>query len=187
MTSHTGNSWTVSPRCATSRVVSDVPAWKMTWSTGNTWDAVHGHSWLLTAEPGCWVSRHPSWNWSQLYHQNNNMGVFHSVPDPRGQKWHIKVKILRNFIFWSAGCSLLRAEGFFCNLDVLYWVVFDQIFFCFFSAVIFFSIFGHQNTGSVSNEYGSEILFFQIGKALMQIRVWLSILILIYVRIKPLN
>jgi hypothetical protein len=24
------------------------------------------------------------------------------------------------FIFWSAGCSLLRAEGFFCGLDVLY-------------------------------------------------------------------
>ncbi len=23
-------------------------------------------------------------------------------------------------MFWSAGCSLLRAEGFFCNLDVLY-------------------------------------------------------------------
>ncbi len=26
----------------------------------------------------------------------------------------------RNLMFWSAGCSLLRAEGFFCNLDVLY-------------------------------------------------------------------
>jgi hypothetical protein len=26
----------------------------------------------------------------------------------------------RNFMFWSAGCSLLRDEGFFCNLDVLY-------------------------------------------------------------------
>ncbi len=25
-----------------------------------------------------------------------------------------------NFIFWSAGCSLLRAEGFSCSLDVLY-------------------------------------------------------------------
>ncbi len=29
-------------------------------------------------------------------------------------------KKLRNFMFWSAGCSLLRAEGFFCNLDILY-------------------------------------------------------------------
>jgi hypothetical protein len=23
-------------------------------------------------------------------------------------------------MFWSAGCSLLRAEGFFCSLGVLY-------------------------------------------------------------------
>ncbi len=23
-------------------------------------------------------------------------------------------------MFWSDGCSLLRAEGFFCNLDILY-------------------------------------------------------------------
>ncbi len=27
--------------------------------------------------------------------------------------------IVSNFMFWSAGCSLLRAEGFFYNLDVL--------------------------------------------------------------------
>jgi hypothetical protein len=25
----------------------------------------------------------------------------------------------RNFLFWSTGCSLLRAEGFACSLDVL--------------------------------------------------------------------
>ncbi len=31
-----------------------------------------------------------------------------------------KTKKFRNFMFSSAGCSLLRAEGFFCNLDVLY-------------------------------------------------------------------
>jgi hypothetical protein len=23
-------------------------------------------------------------------------------------------------MFWSVGCTLLRAEGFFCNMDVLY-------------------------------------------------------------------
>jgi hypothetical protein len=41
-------------------------------------------------------------------------------PDPGGQKWPTKTeKNLRNFIFWSAGCSLLRAEGFFCSLDIL--------------------------------------------------------------------
>ncbi len=27
---------------------------------------------------------------------------------------------LMNFIFWSAGCSLLRAQSFSCSLDVLY-------------------------------------------------------------------
>ncbi len=60
----------------------------------------------------------------------------------------------RNFPFWSAGCSLLRAEGFFCNLDGLYggpgigkFVVFDPNFF--FSCK-FFPIFGHQNPGSGS-------------------------------------
>jgi hypothetical protein len=30
-----------------------------------------------------------------------------------------KEKIYGNFMFGSAGCSLLRAEGFFCSLDVL--------------------------------------------------------------------
>ncbi len=29
-------------------------------------------------------------------------------------------KKFRNFIFWSVGCFLLRAEGFSCSLDVLY-------------------------------------------------------------------
>ncbi len=29
-------------------------------------------------------------------------------------------KTLINLILWSAGCSLLRAEGFSCSLDVLY-------------------------------------------------------------------
>ncbi len=29
-------------------------------------------------------------------------------------------KKFKNFMFWSAGCSLLRAEVFFCNLNVLY-------------------------------------------------------------------
>jgi hypothetical protein len=31
----------------------------------------------------------------------------------------ILIQELINFIFSSAGCSLLRAEGFFCSLDVL--------------------------------------------------------------------
>jgi hypothetical protein len=60
----------------------------------------------------------------------------------------------------------LRAEGFFCTLDVLYGglgigklsVVFDQNKYIFFSAVNFFLIFGHQNPGSGSNECGSATL-----------------------------
>ncbi len=38
----------------------------------------------------------------------------------RAKMTHKSRKKLRNLMFWSAGCSLLRAEGFFCNLDVLY-------------------------------------------------------------------
>ncbi len=40
--------------------------------------------------------------------------------DPGGQNDPQKQKKLRNFMFWSAGCSLSSAEGFFCNLDALY-------------------------------------------------------------------
>ncbi len=42
-------------------------------------------------------------------------------PNPGGQKWSTKFeKKLINFILWSAGCSVLRAEGFSCSLDILY-------------------------------------------------------------------
>ncbi len=42
-------------------------------------------------------------------------------PDPGGKKLHqINRKKDRIFIFWSAGCLLLRAEGFSCTLGVLY-------------------------------------------------------------------
>jgi hypothetical protein len=38
----------------------------------------------------------------------------------RAKATHKSRKNLRNFMFLSAECSFLRAEGFFCNLDVLY-------------------------------------------------------------------
>ncbi len=42
-------------------------------------------------------------------------------PDLGGKKiTRIKYNFFRNFTFRNAGCSILRAEGFFCNLDVLY-------------------------------------------------------------------
>jgi hypothetical protein len=56
-------------------------------------------------------------------------------------------------MFCSAGCYLLRAESFFCNLDVIYgglgigkmdFLIKKNYFFL---AVNFFSIFGHKNPG----------------------------------------
>ncbi len=38
----------------------------------------------------------------------------------RAKITHIRRKKLRNLMFWRAGCSLFRDEGFFCNLDVLF-------------------------------------------------------------------
>ncbi len=44
-----------------------------------------------------------------------------SNPDSGGQKWPTKIEDkFRSFMFWSAGSSLLKTEGFFCSLDVLY-------------------------------------------------------------------
>ncbi len=37
----------------------------------------------------------------------------------RAKITHKSRKKLKKFMFWSAGCSLLRAECFFCSLDVL--------------------------------------------------------------------
>ncbi len=70
----------------------------------------------------------------------DSMEFLDPYPDPRGQKW----KKLINFIFWSAGCSLLRAEVFSCSLDIEncnFW--YKKFFIC-----IFFFSFRHQNPGS---------------------------------------
>jgi hypothetical protein len=66
--------------------------------------------------------------------------------DPQKQKFVLKVHVLK---CWIIGWPFLRAEGFFCNLDILVLygglgigkLQFDQKIFYFFSAVI--SIFGH--------------------------------------------
>ncbi len=93
----------------------------------------------------------------------DSMGSLDPYPDSRGQKWHRKKrKQLIHFIFWSAGCSLFRAESFFWSSDVLYGglrisklQLFDpkkrnnfQLF--------FFSFFDHQNSGSVSGSGSNE-------------------------------
>jgi hypothetical protein len=52
-------------------------------------------------------------------------------------------------MFSSAGCSLLRAEGVYCTLDVLYGGLgISKLQFLI--SCKFFSIFGHQNPGSGS-------------------------------------
>ncbi len=38
----------------------------------------------------------------------------------RAKMTHKNRKKFRNFIFWGAGCSFWKPEGFFCSLDVLY-------------------------------------------------------------------
>jgi hypothetical protein len=48
---------------------------------------------------------------------------FNGVPGPGSRRAKMTDKIRKkviNFMFWSAGCSLLRTEGFSCSLDVLY-------------------------------------------------------------------
>ncbi len=40
-------------------------------------------------------------------------------PDLGGKKWPTNIKKLVNFIFWIAGCSILRAEGFSYSLDMI--------------------------------------------------------------------
>ncbi len=76
----------------------------------------------------------------------------------RREKWSTKMeKKVKSFMFWSAGCSLVRAEGFNCRLDVLYGGLgisklqfFIKNIFTIFSCIFFSSIFGHQNPGSIS-------------------------------------
>ncbi len=63
--------------------------------------------------------------------------------DPGGKKRPTKVERIRNLMFWSAGSSLLRAEGLFCNLDVLkgtqdwefFWLRYLNLWYFFFSYV----------------------------------------------------
>jgi hypothetical protein len=50
----------------------------------------------------------------------DSIGSVDPDPYPGGQKWPTKEEVFLKFMFWSVGWPLLRAEGFFCNLDVLY-------------------------------------------------------------------
>ncbi len=78
----------------------------------------------------------------------------HLDPDSRSRsgsrraKWPTNKEKLINFIFWSAGCSLLRAEGFSWSLDIskLQFLIKKDI--KKFSVLCCSSVFGHQNPGS---------------------------------------
>jgi hypothetical protein len=68
---------------------------------------------------------------------------------------HKNRKKVRNLMFRSDGCSLLRAEGFTCSLGVLYGGIGIQVNcnFLFLKSQIFvaghfFPFFGHRNPGS---------------------------------------
>ncbi len=79
---------------------------------------------------------------------------------------HKNRKKVHKFHKFHAVCSLLRAEGFSCSLDVLYKGLGISKLQFFLSkngknSIVFFSsIFGHQNPGSGTgfNESGSEAL-----------------------------
>ncbi len=76
--------------------------------------------------------------------------------DPREQKWATKIEKKNYFIFWSAGCSLLSAEGFSCSLDVIYRILF-------FIFIFFFSFWSStpgsgSGSGSVPDQDSLEML-----------------------------
>jgi hypothetical protein len=65
----------------------------------------------------------PSPLWAHLPDSNvsdPNPHWFWSAGSGRAKMTHKNRKKLRNLMFWSAGCSLLRAEGFFYSLEVFY-------------------------------------------------------------------
>ncbi len=82
------------------------------------------------------------------------------ILDPGGSKMGQKYKKCRNFMFWSAGCSVLRVEGFSCSLDVLHGGLrINKLRFLVNENIVVFQlcnsyIFYHQNFGS---ETGSAL------------------------------
>ncbi len=68
----------------------------------------------------------------------------------RRAKWPTNIeKKLINYIFWNAGCSLPRAEGFSCCLDI------SKLHFFFKSVFIFFSFWSSKPWTRFGFGYGS--------------------------------
>ncbi len=58
----------------------------------------------------------------------------------RAKMTNISTKKLKNIMFWSAGCSLLRVEGFFCSLKIFHGGLKKGIFQQYFLFYFWFSI-----------------------------------------------
>ncbi len=100
------------------------------------WSVLDVLFWRLKTCPVAWTSfRRIFLQFLILYKEKNfscifiqfldSMGSLDPDSDSRSGSKRAKMalknrKQLINFIFWSGGCSLLRAEDFSCSLDVLY-------------------------------------------------------------------
>ncbi len=87
----------------------------------------------------------------------DSMGSLDPYPDPdsqsgsgsrRAKMAHKLRKKSINYIYWSAGCSLLRAEGFSCSLDISKLQFFKSVF-------IFFSFWSSKPWTRIGSGYGS--------------------------------
>ncbi len=112
-------------------------------------------------------------------------------------------------MFWSAGCSLFRAEGFYCSLCVLYEGLWISKYYNFrskkykkFYSFKFFPIFGNQNPGfgtgsgsTIRNNAGSGSALNQCGSTTLHGRAlspfcrqcWGSEMIVVRIRIRVLS
>ncbi len=75
----------------------------------------------------------------------------------RGQIWPTKIE-KRKFYVWSAGCSLLRAEGFSCNLDVLhggldFWSKNIKLF-----SAVFYQFLGSRSRSVFSQKWWTQLI-----------------------------
>ncbi len=101
---------------------------------------------------------------NQVSGSGSGFGIRNRIQE--GKNYKQKQKKLRIFMFWSDGCSLLRVEGFFCSLDVLYGGLgiskkqfLKKKINKYFSAVYFF-FFSHQNPGSGSGGIPAQTVGF---------------------------
>ncbi len=93
------------------------------------------------------------------FNQFNGSGFTIRIRIQKGKNDHKNKKKFWNFMFWSGGCSLLKAESFSCSFDVLYggkgisklqFLIKNINYFFTCNFFHFLPVFGHQNPGSGS-------------------------------------